>query len=106
MPKLIVQNLFERAINVPPSQKVLDAIQAAGLDWMKACGGKGRCTTYRLIVIKGMEGFGALSLPEQKYQENGRLNANERLACQSYLRTDVIVKVPSDTQFPHLIYSH
>mgnify|MGYP006157093297 CR=1 FL=1 len=51
MPKLIVQNLFDKEVYVAPGQKVLAALQEAGIDWMHACGGKGRCTTCKVVII-------------------------------------------------------
>ena len=105
MPKLIVQNLFDKVVYVAPGQKVLTAIQQAGIDWMHACGAKGRCTTCRIIVGKGMPGFGPLSPAEEKYREQNRLQENERLTCQCFLSEDAWGRVPEQTKFPHMTYS-
>ncbi len=105
MPKLIVQNLFDKEITVFPGQKVFEAITQAGVDWMHACGTKGRCTTCRIIVTEGMAGFGELNQVEWRYRESGRLQENERLTCQCTLTGDAIGLVPEQTKFPHLDYS-
>ena len=105
MPKLILQNLFQKEVLVAPGQKILNAIGAAGIDWMHACGAKGRCTTCRIVVLAGMEGFGALTAPEEKYRQQGRLKENERLTCQCTLSADARGRVPHETQFPHQAYS-
>ncbi|WP_347157250.1 2Fe-2S iron-sulfur cluster-binding protein [Pontibacter chitinilyticus] len=106
MPKLLVQNLGGRQIPVEPGQTLLAAIQAQGLDWMHACGGKGRCTTCRIIVQQGLVNFGALTAAETRYRERGRLKDNERLTCQCTLAYgDATGKVPEQTKLPHLNYS-
>ncbi|PIQ20149.1 MAG: hypothetical protein COW65_16695 [Cytophagales bacterium CG18_big_fil_WC_8_21_14_2_50_42_9] len=105
MPKLMVQNLFQKEVFVLPGQNVLAAIQELGLDWMHACGKKGRCTTCRIIVLQGMEAFGDLSPAEQRFRQLGRLRENERLTCQCALTGDAVVKIPEGTKFPHLEYS-
>lgn len=105
MSELILQNLSDISVAVPPSLTILKSIQAAGLDWMHACGGKGRCTTCRLIVLQGQENISPLSQAEIKYREAGRLQENERLTCQCTLTGQVTGAVPRQTQLPHLRYS-
>lgn len=106
MPKLTVQNLAQLQVKIAPGQTLLQALQAQGHDWMNACGGKGRCTTCRIIVLQGMQHFGPLTEAENRYRSRGRLQDNERLACQCTLeRGDATGKVPEQTKLPHLIYS-
>ncbi len=106
MPILRIQNLFGERINVLAGQTVLQAIQAAGIDWMYACGAKGRCTTCRLIVMTGQVYFGPLSTAELKFRSQGRLQENERLLCQCTLTGgDASGRIPEQTKFPHVVYS-
>jgi ferredoxin, 2Fe-2S len=106
MPKLIVQNLANLQVEVEPDQTLLQASQAQGIDWMHACGGKGRCTTCRIIVQEGLQNFSALSESELRYRDNNRLQDNERLTCQCTLPGgDATGKVPDQTKLPHLTYS-
>ncbi|MCJ8166943.1 (2Fe-2S)-binding protein [Pontibacter sp. E15-1] len=106
MPKLTVQNLAQLQVKIEPGQTLLQALQAQGTDWMHACGGKGRCTTCRIIVLQGIEHFGPLTVAETRYREKGRLKENERLACQCTLaHGDASGKVPEQTKLPHLNYS-
>ncbi|MDQ3292507.1 MAG: (2Fe-2S)-binding protein [Bacteroidota bacterium] len=107
MPIVKIQNLFGKAINVAAGQTVLQAILEAGIDWMHACGAKGRCTTCRLIVTEGQAYFTALSAAEQKFRNQGRLKENERLLCQCMLPAgEVSGYIPEQTKFPHVIYSN
>jgi len=106
MPKLTVQNLDNRQVEVAPGQTLLRALQADGIDWMHACGAKGRCTTCRIIVREGMEHFSALSASEERYRSNGRLKDNERLTCQCTLeKGEAVGRVPKQTMLPHMKYS-
>lgn len=106
MPKLTVQNLAQLEVKIAPEQTLLKALQAQGHDWMHACGGKGRCTTCRIVVLQGLEHFSPLSEAEIRYRARGRLKDNERLTCQCTLTGgDAIGKVPEQTKLPHINYS-
>jgi ferredoxin, 2Fe-2S len=104
MSELILQNLSGISVSVPPSHTLLKAIQAAGIDLMHACGGKGRCTTCRLVILQGQENFSSPSKAELKYRSGGLLKQNERLTCQCTLTGQAIGFVPRPTQLPHLKY--
>jgi ferredoxin, 2Fe-2S len=105
MPILTVQNLFGREVEVAPGQTLLQALQTNGIDWMHACGGKGRCTTCRIVVQAGLEHFGPLTASEERYRQNARLKANERLTCQCTLvGGDAEGRVPKATMLPHVKY--
>jgi ferredoxin, 2Fe-2S len=106
MPILTVQNLADLKVKVEAGQTLLKALQAEGVDWMHACGGKGRCTTCRIIVTQGLEHFGPLTDSEKRYRSNHRLKDNERLTCQCILTDgDAVGKVPEQTKLPHMNYS-
>ena len=105
MPQLTVQNMGGKSVNVNPGQTVLHELQAAGIDWMHACGGKGRCTSCRMIVTEGLQNICPLTEAELRFKNLGRLKDNERLTCQCTLSGNVAVRVPEKTKLPHLIYS-
>ena len=106
MPMLTVQNLAGLKVKVGEGQTLLKAMHAANIDWMHACGGKGRCTTCRIIVLQGLEHCGPLTDSELRYRNNGRLKDNERLTCQCTLHDgDAVGKVPEQTKLPHMNYS-
>jgi 2Fe-2S ferredoxin len=105
MALLTIENLLIAPVVVPEGMTLLAALQAAGHDWMHACGAKGRCTTCRLQVLTGLENFSPLSAAEQRYRTAGRLLENERLTCQSQLLGgDATGRVPEATQLPHVQY--
>ncbi|ALW83926.1 hypothetical protein AUC43_01680 [Hymenobacter sedentarius] len=105
MALLTIENLPGAAMEVPAGATLLAALQAAGHDWMHACGAKGRCTTCRLQVRQGMENLSPPSDAELRYRAAGRLLSNERLTCQTRLLAgEVVGRVPDATQLPHVQY--
>jgi len=105
MPLLTIENLPGAMVEVPVGATLLAALQAAGHDWMHACGAKGRCTTCRLQVRAGLENLSPLSDAEQRYRAAGRLLANERLTCQARLLAgEATGRVPEATKLPHVHY--
>jgi 2Fe-2S ferredoxin len=106
MPTLTVRNLPAAAVPVPAGATLLAALQAAGHDWMHACGAKGRCTTCRLVVESGGEALTPPTAVELRYRAAGRLRENERLTCQTRLEAGHVTgRVPEATKLPHVRYA-
>src|SRR6476469_6909615 len=106
MPLLTIENLPGAAIEVPAGATLLAALQAAGHDWMHACGAKGRCTTCRVEVLTGGEELAPLTVAEERYRNAGRLLPTERLTCQAQLPAGHVTgRVPEATKLPHVQYS-
>ncbi len=114
--RIIIQNLFNRTVEIRDrSRSLLEHFQEHGIDWMFACGGKGRCTTCRLIVVTDETLLAPRTPPEEKYLAQRALFPNERLACQTRLsethsdpesgQVDIVIRVPDDTKLPHVEYS-
>ena len=105
MPLLTIENLPGAPIPVPADATLLAALQAAGHDWMHACGAKGRCTTCRVQVLAGAEHLTLPSAAEERYRSAGRLLPAERLTCQARLAAgNVTGCVPEATKLPHVRY--
>ena len=105
MVKIVIENLARKEVLTNDlSKSLLVTFQEQFIDWMHACGGKGRCTTCKLVIIQGNENFLSLTESEQKYVTNGQLAHNERLACQAKIAGDIIVRVPENGKLPHLTY--
>ncbi len=106
MPKILIRNLNNKQIDVTNSNdSILKIIHDHQIDWMFACGGKGKCTTCRLVVHNGLEHLSELKGNEEKFIEIGRLKDNERLACQHELVGDLEVSVAEPNKFPHVTYT-
>lgn len=106
MPKIIIQNLHNREIFIEnEDKKLLEIICEDGLDWMHACGGKGKCTTCKAKIIKGIHHLSPITKGEIKFVDQKRLSGDERLCCQSYVHGDIVISVADENKFFHVAYS-
>jgi 2Fe-2S ferredoxin len=106
MALIVIKNLAEKAIDVQDfSKTILQHLQGNGIDWMFACGGKGRCTTCKAIVLHGLENLEPKTNVELRYESLGLLGPNERLTCQARISGDISIFVPEESKLPHLKYS-
>jgi 2Fe-2S ferredoxin len=104
-----IQNLFGKEIKAERGVTILQNLQNAQVDWMHACGGKGRCTTCKARIIEGMESLSGLNEAEKRYAEMGRLKENERMCCQAKIEREdaaVTIEVLEHYKMPHLTYSN
>lgn len=107
MPKITISNLNNKqVVSHNNSKTVLSIMHENFIDWMHACGGKGRCTTCRMKILDGHGQLSVLSDFEQKMRQAHRLGIDERLACQCTLDGDITVEVPEDCKLPHLQYTY
>jgi ferredoxin, 2Fe-2S len=107
MVKIVIENLAQK--EVFPQGKVnsvLAVLQSNYIDWMHACGGKGRCTTCKMIVVEGAEYLSPPSDAELNYRNRGELASNERLACQTSVVGACTIRVPEETKLPHMTYTY
>jgi len=106
MVKIVIENLAQKELSlINPHKSILALVQSNFIDWMHACGGKGRCTTCKMIVVKGMENLSAPTLAELNYRRLGQLSENERLACQASALGFCSVRVPDESKMPHMVYT-
>lgn len=107
MPSIEIRNLDKKTIQNPNlSKPLLWIFLESGLDWMHACGGKGRCTTCKAVVLMGGENLLPKSPAEMRYEGQGLLAGNERLCCQARLTGgDLQIEVPDEGKLPHITYS-
>jgi adenylate cyclase len=81
------------AVSVPAGLSVLEASRWAGIAHESTCGGRGRCSTCRIRVLKGAN---ALPLPDELEQRTLRriqAPADVRLACQTRPVADLAVEL-------------
>ncbi len=87
------------------SRSILALLQAERVDWMHACGGKGRCTTCKFTIVSGAEYLSPVTHHELRYRQQGLLRDNERLACQVRTVDDLVIRVPEEGKLPHIKYN-
>ena len=80
-----------REITVPLGFSVLEASRAGGIPHASVCGGRGRCSTCRVRVMRGLDTLPAPSADELKVLARVSAPANVRLACQLRPTGDIAV---------------
>jgi len=106
MAKIEIDNLFNKVLVVTDlSKTLLQHFHDHRVDWMQSCGGKGRCTTCKVIIRSGSRHFSQLTEAEQKYIDQRALARGERLSCQVRIGGDVVISAPSVYKLPHVKYS-
>jgi adenylate cyclase len=94
-----------RAVTVPHGFSVLEASRWAGIDHASICGGRGRCSTCRVLVTAGLEELPPASALERATLDRIGAPGRVRLACQ--LRPGralaVIPLLTTDGTHPHAV---
>jgi len=80
-----------RVVRVPVGCAVLDASRRAGIPHASICGGRGRCTTCRIRVLRGADTLPPPGASEQAALARLRVGPSVRLACQLRPRGDTAV---------------
>lgn len=78
----------EKVVPVRDGQTILQASLDAGIPHYHACGGKGQCTTCRVLVLEGQDKLTPPTAPEQMIKRVKKFPDNVRLACQSQVKGD------------------
>ena len=90
MPTITYQN--ETAIEVDTSIPILHASLQHGIPHTHVCGGNARCSTCRVLILAGLENCIPRNEKEQKMAIRRRFSPNVRLACQTTVTGDVLLR--------------
>jgi len=74
-------------------ETIFDAALKAGIEIQSLCGGKGLCGKCKVIIVEGKENISPPTEVEMKYLSREDLHEGFRLACQTRIRSEGIVKV-------------
>ena len=80
-----------RVVRVPIGYAVLDASRRASIPHAAICGGRGRCTTCRIRVLRGVDTLPPASASEQASLDRLHAGPSVRLGCQLRPRSDTAV---------------
>lgn len=80
-----------RVVRVPVGYAVLDASRRASIPHAAICGGRGRCTTCRIRVLRGVDALPPPSASEQALLDRLHAGPSVRLACQLHPCSDTAV---------------
>ena len=72
----------DRLVTVPIGFSVLEASRYAGLPHASVCGGRGRCSTCRVRIVRGLDTLPAASEAERRVLRRIGAPPDVRLACQ------------------------
>jgi uncharacterized 2Fe-2S/4Fe-4S cluster protein (DUF4445 family) len=82
----------ETEITVPHGETIIHAAMEAGVHVNASCGGEGVCGKCRVLIEEGTVEGGISEKLSRQDQERGY-----RLACQSAVQSDLIVRVPVES---------
>jgi adenylate cyclase len=78
-------------VRVSPGFTVLETSRRAGIPHASVCGGRGRCSTCRVRVVRGLDDLPAAGADEVRVLHRVGAPPNVRLACQLRPRSDIAV---------------
>ena len=81
----------ERAVTVPVGFTILEASRIAAVPHASVCGGRGRCSTCRVRIVRGLTDLPTTSEAEQRVLARVGAAPDVRLACQTRPVRDVAV---------------
>ncbi len=97
----------------PVGTPVLQAARELGVDIDSICGGRARCGRCQVEAIEGsfarenivssLEHLSSMGETEQACLQRGRLEAGNRLSCQTKILGDVHIDVPATSQVHHQV---
>lgn len=80
-----IEFIGDRSVKIDEGQSILTASLLAGIPHYHACGGKGKCSTCRVLVRDGADFLSPPNRKEQKLQKQIAFPPNVRLACQTFI---------------------
>ncbi len=88
-----------RTASFPRGRTILDVSRSAGIPHASVCGGRGRCSTCRVRVVRGLDRLPEPSTDERRVLDRVGAPRNVRLACQTrpFEDLEVIPLLPPHT---------
>src|SRR5687768_16341913 len=91
-PSLLMQLIFEgeKTIDITNGESILDASLKAGIPHFHACGGKGKCSTCRILILEGAENLAPVNKIESFLRSRIPFPEKVRLACQTMVEKGAV----------------
>ncbi len=110
MPKITISNQGHKVVNYKLNNAapltVLAILQENNIDWMHACGGKGKCTSCKCIIVSGEVNLGAKTQVEIDFIDSGKILDFQQMTCQALVFGNVGIKVPEKNKLPGVNYTN
>ncbi len=82
----------QRLVQCRPGEAILPAALRAGVAFTHACGGRGKCSTCRIVVVEGSQACADRTAREQTIADQLSFGPTFRLACQTVVQGDATVR--------------
>ena len=73
-------------------ETILDTAARNGIPHVNACGGEGKCTTCRLLILEGIEKCSPETEQELALRNKAHTTEEFRLACQTSINGDIVAR--------------
>jgi adenylate cyclase len=94
MVKITVRGKTDREVEASPAVSILNNLLRAGVKISHLCGGRAICGTCRIRILSGAEHLTPMGAAERRRLEaDGTVADDIRLACQTYTRGEVVIRV-------------
>ncbi|WP_207063561.1 adenylate/guanylate cyclase domain-containing protein [Motiliproteus sp. SC1-56] len=88
---VIIEHPSRGTLAAPVGQTLLEALRDARVPHSSVCGGRARCTTCRVRVVRGAEDLEPPGPDEVRALEGVNAERDVRLACQLHLTHDIAI---------------
>ena len=85
-------NNDNRKETITPGETILSVSMKQGIDHMHVCGGKGKCSTCKVVVLDNLENVLPRNEVEARLANIKKFPENVRLGCQSQIIGDITIK--------------
>ena len=75
-----------------PGETILQTASRNGIPHVAACGGEGKCTTCRLLILDGIDNCSPETDAEVSLKAKAHTTEEFRLACQTTVNGDIVVR--------------
>ena len=82
----------QRLVECRPGEAILPAALRAGISFTHACGGRGKCSTCRIVVVEGRRPVPIEPRGSRRSPTNSASAPKFRLACQTVVNGDVTIR--------------
>ena len=81
-----------KSLEIEPGETILQTAARNGIPHVNACGGEGKCTTCRLLILDGIDNCSSETEKELSLKKKAHTTEEFRLACQTTITGDVTVR--------------
>ena len=81
-----------KTFEVEEGETILDTAARNGIPHVNACGGEGKCTTCRLLILEGIDKCSPETEQELALRNKAHTTEEFRLACQTSVTGDIVAR--------------